>query len=471
MGALVGLYQTGLLAPLGFLLALGASVHILLHKREASAAIGWIGLVWLSPFLGTLVYFLLGINRVRRRARLLREGAIPPLSTPVVPPARDHHLAALECAGARLSERPLTLAHGITPLPWGSAAYPEMIAAIGRARRSVALATYILRDDAAGGPLIDALIAAHRRGVSVRVLLDGIGAGYFVSRAFHRLRRAGVPAARFLHSPLPWRMPFLNLRNHKKILLVDGTLGFTGGMNIGAENVPELKPRRPVRDIHFRLEGPVVSELAQAFAEDWTFTTGEILSGPLWFPDPPPGEKGVPARVITSGPDEDLERIELMVLQAITCAERSVAIVTPYFLPDERLITALALAGLRGVAVDLVIPQASNHRLVDWACRAHIGPLLAGGCRVWLNPPPFDHSKIMVVDGLWCFIGSANWDMRSFRLNFELNVELYDPALAARLNAEIEARKGLPLTEDMLAALPFWVRLRNAAARLALPYL
>jgi cardiolipin synthase len=471
MGALVGLFETELLAPLGFLLALAASVHILLTKREASAAIGWIGLVWLSPFLGTLVYFLLGINRVRRRARLLREGAIPSLSAPAVPPARDHHLAALECAGARLSERPLTLACRILPLPWGSAAYPEMIAAIGRARSSVALATYILRDDAAGGPLIDALIAAHERGVAVRVLLDGIGSGYFLSPAFRRLRRAGVPAARFLHSPLPWRMPFLNLRNHKKILLVDGGLGFTGGMNIGAENVPELAPRFLVRDLHFRLEGPVVSELTQAFAEDWTFTTGERLEGPLWFPELPAPPDGVPARVITSGPDEDLERIELMVLQAISCAERRIAIATPYFLPDERLITALALASLRGVEVDLVIPAASNHRLVDWAARAHLGPLLEAGCRIWLNPPPFDHSKIMVVDDLWCFIGSANWDMRSFRLNFELNVELYDAALAARLTAEIESRKGEALSREKLAELPFWMRLRNAAARLALPYL
>jgi cardiolipin synthase len=471
MGGLIGLVETELLAPAGFLLALAASLHILLNKREASAAIGWIGLVWLSPFLGTLLYFLLGINRVRRKARLLREGALPPLTEPPVPPARDHHLAALECAGERLSERPLTLACDIEPLPWGSAAYPAMIAAIGRARRSVALATYILRDDAAGGKLINALIAAHRRGVAVRVLLDGIGSGYFVSRAYRRLRQAGIAVARFLHSPLPWRMPFLNLRNHKKILIVDGTEGFTGGMNIGAENVPELKPRFLVRDLHFRLAGPVVGELAAAFAEDWTFTTGEVLAGPLWFPEIPAPEGGVPARVITSGPDEDLERIELIVLQAITCAERRIAIATPYFLPDERLITALALAALRGIEVDLVIPETSNHRLVDWASRAHLDPLLAAGCRVWLNGPPFDHSKIMVVDGLWCFIGSANWDMRSFRLNFELNVELYDPGLAARLEAEIAARKGAALTAEALAALPYWVRLRNAAARLGLPYL
>ena len=174
---------------------------------------------------------------------------------------------------------------------------------------------------------------------------------------------------------------------------------------------------------------------------------------------------------MTSGPDLDLEKIEFLILEATACARDSIRIVTPYFLPDERLITSLALAAMRGVAVDIVIPARSNHILVDWATRANIGPLLAAGARAWLNDPPFDHSKIMVVDSTWCLIGSANFDMRSLRLNFELTLELYDQPLAAKLGPLIDARQNRPLTEADLTARPLPIRLRDALARLAMPYL
>ena len=254
------------------------------------------------------------------------------------------------------------------------------------------------------------------------MLVDGIGSGYFICRAYGRLRRHGVPVGRFMHSLWPWRMPFLNLRTHKKVLVVDGRIGFTGGMNIAGENLLATRPRHPVRDTHFRFDGPIVAQLAEAFALDWSFVMGEELDGELWFPRLEPAGEAV-ARVVTSGPDEDLEKIEYIVLEAIACARRSICVMTPYFLPDERLVTSLTLAAMRGITVDIVIPRRSNQRLVDWATPANIGPLLQEGCRIWFNPPPFDHSKLMVVDSEWCLIGSANWDMRSFRLNFELGVE------------------------------------------------
>lgn len=466
-----GLVRAAFLAPLGFVLALGASVHIVLHKRDVGAAIGWIGLVWLAPFAGAALYVVFGVNRVRRRARLLREGPAMPrggVLASAVP--QDDPLAPLERAVRYLTGRPALAGNTLTVLRNGDAAYPAMREAIAEARVSVALSTYILRDDAAGGPIIAALIAAHSRGVAVRVLLDGIGSGYFFAPAYRRLREAGVPVARFLHSPLPWRMPFLNLRSHKKVLLIDGARGFTGGMNIGAENLVATHPRAPVRDTHFAVAGPVIGQLAGAFAEDWAFVTGEELAGPRWFPTLAPAGAAV-ARVITSGPDEDVEKIEFLALQAIACARHSVQVMTPYFLPDERLVTALALAAMRGVAVDILLPERSNHRLVDWATSANIVPLFAAGCRLWRNPAPFDHSKIMVVDGTWCLIGSANWDMRSFRLNFELNMEVFHTDLAARLQALMAASQGPPLTAAHLATRPLPTRLRDAVARLMLPYL
>jgi cardiolipin synthase A/B len=446
--------------------------HVLLTKRDVGASIGWIGTAWLSPFFGGLFYLIFGINRVVRRARRLRprpRGSVA-RSAAVIDQHRKDHLEPLDRAAYRLTRRPAETGNAVALLLHGDAAYPEMIAAIAEARASIALSSYILRSDAAGDRFIAALIAAQARGVAVRVLIDGVGSGYFNSPAFRALRRGGVPVARFLHSMLPWRMPFLNLRTHKKILCIDGRIGFTGGLNIGAENVLAGRPRHPVRDAHFRLDGPLVAQLVETFAEDWQFTTGEELDGRAWFPALA-AAGAVTGRVVTSGPDRDIEKIEMLALQAIGCARHSVAIMTPYFLPDDRLVTALALAAMRGVEVDIVLPEHSNHPLVDWAVGAEIAPLLVAGCRIWRNPPPFEHSKLMTIDGAWCLIGSTNWDTRSFRLNFELNVELYDPELAAQLDQLMTEKRRRRYGEKELASRPLPVRLRDAGARLLLPYL
>jgi cardiolipin synthase len=332
------------------------------------------------------------------------------------------------------------------------------------------MSSYIFQDDLWGGRFIEALADAKSRGVSVRVLIDGVGGGWLRSPAYHRLRSKSVMAARFMHSSLPWRMPFLNLRSHKKVLLVDGVIGFTGGMNIADENVMATHPKNPVQDLHFRIEGPVVSQLAEAFAEDWAFAANEDLQGDVWLPAIPP-RHGPLARVIDSGPDEDVEKVEFAVLQAVACARTSIVIMTPYFLPDERLITALALAAMRGVTVELVVPEVGNHVLVDWALRANIGPLLSDGVRIWRSPPPFHHDKVMIVDQEWSLVGSANWDIRSFRLNFELCVEVYDRDLATMLAALVRRARGSELTQAEVDARKLPVRLRDAAARLMLPYL
>ena len=218
--------------------------------------------------------------------------------------------------------------------------------------------------------------------------------------------------------------------------------------------------------------GPVVAQLIDVFADDWAFTTGEQLAGEKWYPQIAAVDGGSSvARVVTSGPDEDLEKIEFVILQAIACARASVRVMTPYFLPDDRLITSLALAAYRGVAVDVVLPEHSNHPTVDWGSRAQIGPLLAAGCRIWTHPAPFNHSKLMTVDGIWCLVGSSNWDVRSFRLNFELDLEVYDPVLARQIDGLISAQQGRRISTTQLNARPLPVRLRDAAARLMLPYL
>jgi cardiolipin synthase A/B len=446
------------------------TVHVLLNKRNVAASVSWIGIAWLSPFLGALLYVTMGINRVKRRAQRLRRRRAP-LATAgetLADAIADDPLTPLEFAIGRLTGLPGEAGNSVEILHSGDQAYPRMLAAIAAAEKSVGLVSYIFRADKAGEAFHQALIQAQRRGVEVRVLIDGVGGGYFWSGTYNHLRRAGVPIARFLHSYFPWRMPFVNLRNHRKVLVVDGRIGFTGGLNIGAENIRADDPPFVVLDTHFRFEGPIVEQLTAAFADDWLYTTGETLLTEDWFPSL---DKAGPvtARVVTSGPDEDMEQIEYVALHAISCAHKSVRVVTPYFLPPEPLTMALGLAAMRGVEVDIVLPDHSNHAVLDWARRIPLRPLIEVGCRVWLTATPFDHSKLMVIDDAWSMVGSANWDTRSFRLNFELNVELHDPGFAAKVAVIAPEARRLTLAE--LDADPLSIRLRNSAARLLQPYL
>ncbi|BCP54579.1 phospholipase [Kaistia sp. 32K] len=472
-----------LFSLLHIVLAGAVTVHALLTRLNPQSTIAWIGLAWLSPYVGPLLYLMFGVNRVRRKAIKMSdagEDVEPPESRFVLSPADvahgdDEHLEPLAKFGLRITGRPLLAGNSITPLVDGDVAYPEMVRAIDAAQASVGISGYIFHDDSGGAPIIDALIAAHGRGVEVRVLLDGIGGGYLKNLAYQRLLTAGVPVARFLHEVAPWKMSFINLRNHKKVMVTDGCHGFTGGMNISGGNLfRKIKTPidRAVQDVHFRVEGPVVSHLMETFAEDWDFTTGELLKGPNWFPAI--GAAGsIPARGIASGPDEDNEKLMWTMAAAIGRAERRIRIVTPYFLPDDRITSQLALAALRGVSVELLIPGRSDQRYMDWAMNGSLSPLIRSGVQIRRAQPPFDHSKLMTVDDAWVLFGSANWDARSLRLNFEFNVEAYQDTFATKINALIDAKTvdARLVTVAELRNRPLPARLRDAAVRLLTPYL
>ncbi len=463
-----------LLVALYVALAAAVTTDVLLKKSDVRGALGWIGVAWFSPLLGGILYYMFGINRVTRRAaRMGRRGNRHTGSPePSVLPDAPGHIRELLDIGTRLSGQTLTGGNDFRILDGGDACYPQMLEAIAGATRSIALMSYIFRDDEAGHKFADALIAAHKRGVEVRVLLDSVGQHYVFPRIYARLRRGGVNTARFLHTWLPWRMPFLNMRNHGKLLVVDGALAFTGGMNIGAENCASLRADAFIQDIHFRIEGPAVRLVMDAFAHDWLFTTEELLDDDTWWPAL---SAAGPVYVsgLRSGPDADIYKLEMMLGAALTLAKTRVRILTPYFLPDTRLQFAIAQACLRGVKVEIVIPERGNYWIVNWAMRAHFRFFRHIAAEVTTTPEPFDHSKLCTVDGSWALIGSSNWDARSFRLNFEFDLQCYDPALIGRLDAIIDAKiaDGQRLNVKALTKQPVLVRLRDAAARLMLPYL
>lgn len=457
-------------------IATAVTVHVLLAHQNVRSSIGWIGLAWLSPFFGSLLYLALGINRVQRRAARLGRRRTRRTQTPrkfqqelagAVPP----HILKISKVADQIAPLPLTHGNTARVLRNGDEAYPAMIAAIKDAKHSVAMCSYIFCDDEAGQPFVDALIAAHERGVQVRVLVDGIGGGYFHSGVIAQLKQAGVPARQFLHEVLPWQMPFINLRNHKKVLIVDGAIGFTGGMNVSAYNLP-IGGDYKVRDVHGELRGPIVEHLMLTFASDWDFTTGEKLEGDIWWPDLSP-EGPVAMRAITSGPDDTWGRIETIFLAAVECAHEHVRILTPYFLPEDHVIDVLHRAVMRGVKVEILVPARSNHFYFNWAFYAQMASLPLNLLSCHLIEGPFDHSKLMSVDGRWGAFGSANWDVRSMRLNFELLVECYGEEAVDVIDAVIDEKlaQSTRLTHGQLAGRPLWQKLRDSSMRLMLPYL
>jgi cardiolipin synthase len=475
-----------LLAGAHVALALGVSCHIILTKEDVRSAIGWTGLVWLTPIVGTALYVMLGINRINRRAGYLRgrramadttrAAAVRSMTDAMpsyqLPAAVEPSLRPLAALVGTVTGLPLVAGCTVEALDPGDVAYPAMLAAIEGATRSVALGTYIFDRGAIGTQFVDALARAVGRGVEVRVLIDGVGARYSHPPIVAELEARHIPVARFLPLRFPLPRPYFNLRNHRKLLVVDGTIGFCGGLNIRDACV--LANNRPdaTRDVHFRLQGPVVRHLMSSFAFDWHFTTKEALDGGAWWPTLGP-VGAIAARGIPDGPDGDFETLLMTILGAVGQATRSIRLCTPYFLPDPPLIDALRVAALRGVRVEIILPERGNLRLVQWAATAQLRQVMAWGCRVFVTRQPFDHSKILVVDGAWSLIGSGNWDPRSLRLNFEYNVECYSIELGARLERILDERiangRVLPLEEIEGRSLPR--RLRDGVAWLAQPYL
>lgn len=464
-------------------ISLVTSGYVILYKRDSRAAVIWVAFIWLAPVIGSIAYLAFGVNRIRVRARALT--GKPAWFNPV-PPTREcdpaHRgdmlpeemgkLKRLAEFIGRVVEIPLVCGNKIEILVNGDEAYPPMLQAIKQAQRSITLSTYIFDNDPIGREFAEALGDAVTRGVHVRVLIDDAGARYSWPSIVQMLRHKNIPVARFLPTFAPWRLMTMNLRNHRKILVVDGKVGFTGGMNIRQGHILKAPAKRHVQDMHFKLEGPIVGQLQWAFATDWRFCAKETLQGEKWFP--PLDEVGdVIGRTLVAGPDRHFEKLRWAVQGALACAEREVYILTPYFIPDLTLISSLNVAAMRGVKVHIVLPEKSNLPYVHWASAALWWQVLERGCKIFLTPPPFDHSKLLLVDDAWAMVGSANWDARSLRLNFELNVECYSREFASRVRAQImeKMKSAHEVTLEEVDRRPLRIRLRDGLARLAAPYL
>ena len=463
-------------------LASGVTIHAVLNKRDSRSVIGWVGLAWLAPFVGVFAYLVLGINRIHRKASSLRLHEVWDTKRELSwtdqqrQEAEDYrqefpNLVGLATAGEHLTGDPLIPGNTVEPLIDGDEAYPAMLAAIADAKRSVVLLSYIFDSDRVGDQFLETLVAARDRGVQVRVLIDDLGSKYSRPNMARRLKKSGLPTAVFLPTRTPIPI-YANMRNHRKILVVDGQIGFTGGTNIREGHWLGLNPKEPVQCLHFRLRGPVVSQLQEMFAIDWAFATDEILAVDDWFVKAAT-DGDVWARGIEHGPDEHFEKLADVIAAALASARKRVRILSPYFLPSASLIQALTVAAMRGVEVEIYLPAANNIAVVQWAATAQMWQVLEKGCKIYYTAPPFDHTKLMIVDDVWTLLGSTNWDPRSLRLNFEYNVECYNKSLAQTLNQIVDkkAEAAREVTLEEVNSRSFPVRLRDGLARLLIPYL
>jgi len=463
------------------LISLTAAGHALLYKRDSRSALGWISLNLTLPLIGPFLYWCLGINRISRRARNWQESGRRISGTDIYPleeqssasaplPAVAAHLRDLRVLSDRVVATPLRYGNRIVMLENGDNAYPAMLVAIRRAEETINLSSYIFDAEGIGGDFVEHLIAAADRGVEVRVLIDALGEKYSrisPTKAFHGSQ---VRLARYL----PLRHgAYINLRNHRKLMVVDGREAFTGGMNIrGRHLLSETNPAQAMLDIHFSVQGPVVADLQRSFLEDWFFVTGARLDLPIFFPILEPAGNAM-VRSISDGPDKDFRKLEQIIMGALSCSTRSVSIMTPYFIPERSMIASLITAALRGVQIRIVLPGLNNLPFVQWASQALLEELLVNGIKVYYQPPPFVHSKLLLVDEIWSLIGSANLDTRSLRLNFELNLSVLDAEFASGVRRHFEHAilHSREITLNEIKNRPLPVKLRDSFFHLFTPYL
>jgi cardiolipin synthase A/B len=456
-------------AAIGFAAAAIASLHALLHKRRPQSAFGWIAVCLALPLVGALLYYLFGINRVQARARKLltrHPEAECPTEFVGTPPPQLSPLARL---GFAVSGWPLTAGNRVELLHDAADIFDAMIAAIDSAREYVYFSTYIFDGGPLGRRFAAALSAAAERGAEVRVLLDGVGEWYSWDRASNLFRGTRVRFARFL-PPRLWPPAIrLNLRNHRKILVIDGVQGFTGGINVRDRYIDGAAHDRIV-DSHFRIAGPVITQIETVFLRDWHFATADATAAPRRVPQP---AGGALCRAVADGPNSAFDRLTTLITGAIGTARQRVAIMTPYFVPPRELVAPLQAAALAGVDVAVILPARNNLPYVHRATRHMLWELLQRGVHVYYQPPPFVHSKLFYVDDHYAQIGSANFDARSLRLNFEMNVEIYDRDTVGELARHFEAVRVLstPVTLAEVDARPLLTKAVDGVAWLFSPYL
>jgi cardiolipin synthase len=450
------------------------ALHALLTKNDSRSALAWVVFCLVLPIIGPVTYLILGINRTRQRA----QGSYQPgdlkgtgksIREPVGTDFRPYSLIGETVTGYGLHS-----CDELTILENGEAFYPAVIEAISKATERVYLSTYIFQDGESGGQVVDALKAARSRGADVRIILDGLGGIAYPPGISRKLRKAKIPFEYF--NPIQLLPPSLhiNMRNHRKIAVVDSHTTFVGGQNISDRHlVSRTDNPKCAKDLHFRMRGKIVDDLERAFLRDWNHCTGDDSDSCFHPGNTNKTESDIWTRLILDGPNEHLDQLVEVMLGVFSVARSRIWIVTPYFLPGPEIVAALQGAALRGVDVRILLPERTNIHLAHYAAQHNLRYIMERDLNVFALPAPFIHTKAILVDDLYSLIGSANMDPRSLRLNFELGVEVFSREFASQLADYIEKNlaNAHRVNDKLLGKEPLPIRIRNAVSWLFSPYL
>lgn len=455
-----------------------AIVLAVTRGQGVERTLAWLFAIIAFPGAGAIAYLSLANPSVRRAKKRKR------IRAAVVRTLIASRTRAQQSPQRLLEESILNLAASLTGLPPSVGNSAELLAedyqafeqiegALRNAKRSIWVEYYIISRDVTGDRFLDILLSKAREGVEVRLIYDAVGSLGIDAKRLKAIKAAGGKVEAFLPvNPLRRRWS-VHLRNHRKMIIVDGETAFTGGMNVGDEYSGRARRKGKVyfHDTHLKLRGPAVGDLAQTFAEDWSFSTGDTLE-PMPHPIPIEGASSI-ISIVPSGPDQEHNANGMVYFAGIAFARERVYLTSPYFIPDEPTVRALISAAMRGVDVRVLVPARSDVRLVGPAARSYFPVLVRGGVRVFEYQPSMLHAKTMVVDGTWGIVGSANVDIRSFMLNFELGTLVFDPAFAALLEKRFitDLENSAKVTARDMEQRSFMRKLKDGAIRLLSPLL
>ena len=414
-------------------------IHVVMDNRQPAKTMAWALVIFFLPLVGIVLYIFFGINH--RRERLVSQRSLDQLSKRSMLGfveqldlhVADSHKQLVDLFINQNLSLPFKVA-AVDIMTDGYSFFPELLADIGRAKHHIHISMYIFEEDPLGNLLADALIDKVRQGVKVRIIYDDVGCWRVPHRFFERMREGGIEVQPFLPVHFPTFTSKVNYRNHRKIIVIDGQVGYIGGMNIALRYLKGTD-KQPWRDTMLRLQGPIVYSLQRAFLVDWYFVDRTLITNRDYYPaaaSQSPLTSCV-AQVVTSSATARYPEIMQGFVRAITAARRYIYLETPYFIPNEPVLFALKTATVAGVDVRILCPRHSDARFTEWASRSYLRELHEAGAKVFLYEPGFMHSKLMVIDDALVTCGSTNADFRSFENNFEANVFIYDQGTALRL--------------------------------------
>ncbi|WP_188890225.1 cardiolipin synthase [Paenibacillus radicis (ex Gao et al. 2016)] len=460
---------------------------IFLERRNASSTWAWLMILYFIPVIGFILYLILGqklrkrkLNKLLRDSQRIIEDTVEgqklqleqrdfAFHDPGMSAYRDMILMNLVGSYSLYTQN-----NSVQIYTDGNSKFDALLRDIESAQHHIHLVYYIVRNDEIGNRLLDALIEKVKQGVEVRFLYDHIGSKGLPRKFFAKLTGVGGHAAAFFPSRIPYLNMKLNYRNHRKLVIIDGFTGYIGGFNIGDEYLGRSKYFGEWRDTHLRVKGQAVQQMQAQFLMDWNMASkGMIDLNERYFPRFKPGDGGIGMQVVASGPDSEYQQIKDAYIKMIYSAKESVSLQTPYFVPDESLMTALKIAALSGVEVKVMLPSKQDHFFVYWATHSYVSELLAGGAKCYLYEKGFLHAKTLVIDGQVASVGTANIDIRSFKLNFEMNAFLYDSTTAAELQRifEEDLLYCEELTIEKYSKRPLMNRFKESISRLLSPIL